>query len=193
MDYYKYHEEIENNGNLNNFFDKNNFVGYILPDGTIYPCEKHNISSMESFFNLIVNNLYFKYDDKEKFLEKSIDDKLFQMLLDFFWKLSKEEAESLYQFTKDNKIDLSNILVSLIGCHLVTRLNKKILTSLSSHEPFYNYLLMGFEVETVSKIIYKDGKYIFYHDNLYNNDFLYDKVKRINDEILDSEKPLFFK
>ena len=193
MDYYKYHEGIENNGNLDNFFDKNNFVGYILPDGTIYPCEKHNISSMESFFNLIVNNLYFKYDDKEKFLEKSIDDKLFQMLLDFFWKLSKEEAESLYQFTKDNKIDLSNILVSLIGCHLVTRLNKKILTSLSSHEPFYNYLLMGFEIETVPKIIYKDGEYIFHRDSLYNNDFLYDQINRIKDETKDDERMLFFR
>ena len=193
MEYYKYHEEIENNGNLNSFFDKNNFVGYILPDGSIYPCEKHNISSVESFFNLVINFLYEKYDDKEKFLEKKSKDKLLQLLLNFFWKLSREEVNSLHKFMKLNKLDLSNILVSLIDCHLVTRLNRKILTASSSHELFYNYLLMGFEIETVPKIIYKDGEYIFYRDSLYNNDFLYDQINRIKNETQDDERMLFFR
>ena len=193
MNYYPYHKEIENNGNINDFFDKKNFVGYILPDGTIYPCEEHNIGSIASLFNLILDCLCKYYDAKDKYLEEDCDDKLIQLIMNYFEKIPYEQAVDLNNFIVNNNIDLSDILVSLFGCHLVTRLNKKILTSSISHQIFYNYLLMGYEIETVPKIIYQNGKHSFYSNDFYNNDFLYDEIKTINNEAFVYEKSLFFR
>ncbi len=193
MNYYPYHREIENNSDINHFFDKNNFVGYILPDGTIYPCENHSMGSIASLFNLTLDCLCKYYDMKDEYLEEECDERLIQLIMKYFRKISYKQVIKLDNFIRNNNLDLSDILVGLFGCHLITRLNKKILTSSVSHQIFYNYLLMGYEVENVPKIIYKDEKYSFYSDNLYNNDFLYDEIKTISNEAFVDEKSLFFR
>lgn len=193
MNYYKYYEEISNYNDVNNFYNKTNFIGYILPDGNIYPCKNHNIESIISAFNMCLSNLVKNYEDREFFLVRKSNDPILQLILNFLWNLSQEEVIEFYNFIKNNKIDMSDLLVSLFGCHLVTRLNKKILTSNILHYPFYNYILMDFTIETVPKIIYKDNEFMFKEKNLYNDDFLFDEIKMIKENASSDEKRLFFK
>ena len=193
MTYYKYYDEITNTNEVKDFFNKTNFIGYILPDGNIYPCEKHNIESVISVFNLELNNLINHFDDRDKFLVKESSDPLLQLILDFFWSLTHDMVIKLNEFIENNSLNMSDILVSLFGCHLVTRLNKKILTSSVLHYSFYNYILMDFKIETVPKIVYKNDKFLFQMDSLYNNDFLLDEIKEIKDVTNDDEKKLFFR
>lgn len=91
-------------------------------------------------------------------------------------------------------MSISDLLVSLFGCHLVTRLNKTILTSFHNHQRFYNYLLNGFHINTVDKIIYDEEKKAFiFQNSLHNNIELYQEIDKIREESLSSEIELFHK
>ncbi len=193
MNYYKYYEEIVNNNEVKDFYNKTNFVGYILPNGNIYPCENHNIESIISAFNMCLSNLVTNYEDRELFLIRKSNDPILQLMLNFLWSLDHNKVLEFYEFIKTNNINLSDLLVSLFECHLVTRLNKKILTSSVLHYPFYNYILMDFTIETIPKIVYKNNKFMFMDESLYNDDYLLDEIKMIKDDTYIDEKPLFFK
>ncbi len=193
MKYYEYHPEIMNNNEVKDFFHKANYVGYILPDGSIYSCTNHNIESLKSFYDMMIYFLKADYQNREKFLGKETNDPLFLMFSDFFWNTSLEEIIAFDDFVKKNNLSMSDIIVSFFNCHLVTRLNKRILTSSVFHYPFYNYILMGFKIDTIPKIIYRDGKYCFHEESLYNNDYLLDEISAIQKETSEEERSLFFR
>ena len=193
MDYYEYHEEIINNNKVEDFYGKTNFVGYILPDGSIYSCQNHNMETLETFYDMMIFYLKNDYKNKEKFLGRETKDPIFMMFRDFFWNATLEEIIKFDNFIKEKSLTLSDVLVSFFGCHLVTRLDKRILTSSVLHYPFFNYILMGFKVDTVPRIVYQNGQYSFNDGSLYNDDFLIDEIEEINDIVNDDEKPLFFR
>ena len=192
MNYFKYYDEIVNDNNVENFYGKTNFIGYLIPDGSLYPCENHNIESLTSFFNMALVNLKNDYSNKELFLDEKSSDPLFQLALNFLWNASLDEIIKFDKFIHDKKLGMSDIIVSFFGCHLVTRLNKRILTSNVLHYPFYNYILMGFKIDTIPKIVYKNNDFCFYTESLYNNDFLMDEIEELN-FVDDKEKKAFFR
>ena len=191
---YNYCKEISNvEDNVDGFFNKNKFVGYILPNGLIYKTKNHNVSNAETFF---MNSLFIlkdNFSDKEKILGET-DDLLCQIISRFFQNLSYDKIMALNDFISKNSLSFSDILVSLFGCHLVTRLDKTIITALGDHRPFYNYLLDGFRIETIDKIIYDEEKkqYVF-RKNYDQNRELYEEIEEIRNEIINEEAPLFRK
>ncbi len=193
MVYYEYHPEIINNNEVKDFFHKTNFIGYILPDGSIYSCNNHNIETLQSYYDMTIYFFKTDYQNKDLFLGKDTNDPLFLIVASFFLNNSLEDIIKFDEFVKKNNLTMSDIIVSFFGCHLVTRLNKRILTSNILHYPFYNYILMGFKIDNVPKIIYRDGEYCFLDNTLYNNDFLMDEIETIQEEVHDDEKPLFFR
>ena len=193
MNYYPYNAKVVNENEVNDFFNKDSFVGYILPDGEIYSCENHNVASLQSFYDMMVELLKNNYTHKDEFLGRETKDPLFLMVADFLYNNRLEDIIKFDNFIHQNNLSISDILVSFFGCHLVTRLNKRILTSSILHYPFYNYILMGFKIDTIPKIIYKDNAFCFHEGSFYNNDFLMDEIEEINGEITEEEKPLFMR
>ena len=190
---YKYEKKVVNSGNVDDFYNKRNFVGYILPDGTIYEVKEHNVDSIVTFFYLSIYNLKNNYDDKEKFLGDT-NDPLLKIVANYFKKVSYEEIDALNDFVEKNNLSVSDVLVGFFNCHLVTRLNKKILTSSINHDIFYNYLLNGFEVDDAPRIIYSNNEFKFVDKRYLHNDFTSDEIEAIiNDAKAKGDESLFFK
>ena len=189
---YEYNEEIENRSN--NFADKKNFVGYILPDGTIYACKNHNVSNVDTFLKMYLVLLDKDYDKRNELLNIETSDKLAMVVLNRIKKMSYDEIHAFLEITKHNGFSISDLLVQFFGCHLVTRLKKEILTSETNHYCFYNYLLHNFQIVTIDKIIYNEEKksYDFIKGNT-RNDYLYDEIKEIKNVIKEDEISLFHK
>lgn len=190
---YEYHEEIVNENKVEDFFKNVNFVGYILPDGKIYRAKDHNIESMTSFFNMTIENLLSNYADKNKFLEASTNDQIADILLNYFKNVSYEEVVALNQFIKQNNLSLSDILVAYFRCHLVTRTKKEILTSANDFRPFHNYILMGFNIRKIDKMLYKDKSFYFIDDRKLENDYYLDEMHKLMAETREDERNLFFR
>lgn len=189
---YEYIEEIVNRSN--NFCDEKNFVGYILPDGNIYACKNHNVSNVDTFLKMYLSLLDKDYDKKNELLNIETSNKLAMVVLKRLKNMSHDEIHALLEFTKDNVFSISDLLVGLFGCHLVTRLKKEILTSEANHYCFYNYLLHDFHIVTIDKIVYnsKKKKYDCIKENE-RNDYLYDEIKEIKNGVKENEISLFHK
>lgn len=191
---YNFEKEIVNKKDVMHFYDKNNFVGYILPDGSIYKCKNHNVSNVDTVLTMFLMILKDNYADKEKILSIETSDKLLQIIIRFLKKASNEKIVALLQFIKDNNLVVSDLIVSLFGCHLITRLDRTILTSETNHTLFFNYLLNDFTIHTIDKIIYdsvkKEYKYFKQNDR---NDYLYDEVKYIKESVCNDDIALFYK
>ena len=188
---YEYNSKIVNRSN--DFNDKNNFVGYILPDGSIYECIEHNVYSVYSVFKMYLQLLEKEYDKKNEILDIETDDKLAQIVLNKLKNMSYDEIKAFISFD-NGSYTASDLFVSFFGCHLITRLKKVILTSELNHYSFYNYLLHDFKIVTIPKILYneKTKKYQF-KEGLIRNDYLYDEIKKIKSEAKESQIELFHK
>ena len=191
---YKFDDRIVNNGNVNSFFDKKKFVGYILPDGEIYHCINHNVSNVGTVLDMDIELLKSNFADKDKILTNNTSDKLMQLVINYLYRASYDEIVALSKFIKENSLGISDLIVQLFGCHLVTRLNKTILTSETNHSPFFNYLLNDFSVCTIDKIMYDNEKkeYVFIH-GVDRNEYLYDEIERIKKSVNTEEIELFYK
>ena len=101
---------------------------------------------------------------------------------------------ALNSFIEQNNLEVSDLLVGLFGCHEITRGNKTILTALSNHEVFYNYLLNGFTVNTVNKIVYDEKNNTFIFKNSLNRNIeTYNEIDNIKKDIFPGEEKLFHK
>ena len=191
---YKFDKSVVNERRLEDFYDKNNFVGYILPDGSIYKCKEHNIANVDTVFRLFMHIIKDNYGDKDRILNIEVTDRLIKLIIDYYRKSSYDEIVALDKFIDEKKLFISDILVQLFGCHLVTRLDKTILTSEFDHRYFYNYLLNDFTIRTIDKIIYDPNthecKYTAFLDR---NEYLYDEINNLKKEIKNDEIELFYK
>ena len=188
---YEYDERVINKNN--DFFDKNKFVGYILPDGTIYTCKNHNITNVFTFLKLYLILLDTDYSQKDDLLSVDTDDKLAKVVLNKIKRMSHDEIHALLEFTK-NEIILSDLLVCFFGCHLITRLKKNMITSKYNLEPFYNYLLHDFKIDIFPRIVYdEDKKEYHYVVAMDRNGYLYDEIDEIKRDVKEEEISLFHK
>ena len=189
---YEYNDEVVNRSN--DFFDIRNFVGYILPDGSIFKCQNHNISNIDTFLKMYLDLLDSNYEKKDELLNIETDNKLAKVVISYLKKMSYEEIHSFIDFTTNNTLSISDLLVSFFGCHLVTRLKKEILTSEPNHVCFYNYLLHDFKIETIGKLVYdSNSKTYKYITPIVRNDYLYDEIERLKNEIGENDISLFHK
>ena len=189
---YEYNEEIVNRSNV--FNDERNFIGYVLPDGSVFRCQNHNVSNVDSFLKLYLELLDTNFDKKEELIDVETDNKLAMIILKYLKKSTYDQIHALLEFTQKEEITIKDLLVSLFGCHLVTRLKKEILTSEINHRCFYNYLLHDFKVVTIDKIIYdEDKKEYHYIKSNERNDYLYDEIGKIRKEVNEEELDLFHK
>ncbi len=188
---YEYDEKVVNHSN--NFFDSNKFVGYILPDGTIYPCKNHNITNVFTFLKMYLELLDVHYNRKNELLNSGTDDKLARVVLDKLKSMSHDEIRALLKFTK-NEIILSDLLVCFFGCHLITRLRRNMITSEANHTSFYNYLLHDFKIDTFPRIVYDESSKEFrYVEAMDRNGYLYDEIDEIKKDVKEEDISLFHK
>jgi hypothetical protein len=190
---YEYHKEVVNKGNAEDFFEKGKFVGYILDDGTIYRAKNHNIESLASFFSMTLFNLIDNYKNKNIILDTESNDRIAQILLNYFRNASYEELVALDIFIKQYNLTLSDLLVGYFRCHAITRLNKEILTAANDFECFHNYLLKDFKVRKIDKILYKDGKFSFVNDETLKNDYYMDEMEELKSEVSEDDREKFFR
>ena len=189
---YEYDKKIVNRSDT--FFDKKNFVGYILPDGSIYQCIEHNIPNIETFLKMYLTLLDSDYEKKEEILNVFTTDKLGQLVINYLKRMSHNEIHALLKFIDESNIIISDLLVNYFGCHLVTRLKKEIITSEVNHQCFYNFLLHDFKIKTIDKIAYNDEKKEFcYIKAMPRNAQLYDEIDNLKKEISEENINLFHK
>ena len=191
---YDFHKEIVNRNDVSHFYNKNNFVGYILPDGSIYQCKNHNVSNAETVISMYLMILNDNYEFKETLMNIETDDKLLQIITKHLIKMSHDEIVALIKFINENNLLVSDLIVSLFGCHLVTRLDKTILTSETNHEYFYNYLLNDFKICMIDKIYYDSNNKTFrFIKSINRNDYLYDEIENIKKMNNVDDIELFYK
>jgi len=190
---YEYHDEVVNKNEVKDFYKPTSFVGYILDDGTIYRAKNHNIESISTFFFMALSNLIRKYSDKDIILDVESNDPIAQLLINYFKRASYDELIALNEFINEYNLSLSDILVGYFRCHLVTRLNKRISTASNDFEPFHNYILMGFTIEKLDKMLYHNKKFKFVDDRTMSNDFYLDEMKKLVSETKESERKMFFR
>ena len=191
---YSFENIVVNNSNVNNFYSKSNFVGYLLPNGDIYQCKEHNVSNIYTVLTMDLELLKNHFEDKEKILKNSSSDKLLDLVIKYLNNCTYEKIVALSDFIRHNSLFISDLLVQLFGCHLVTRLNRTILTSEIKHDCFYNYLLNDFSIVTIDKIVFDSDKekYLFIK-GINRNEYLYDEIKNIKENVSDNDIDLFYK
>ena len=191
---YKYEKEIVNTKNIDHFYDKNNFVGYILPNGDIYQCIEHNVSNVDTVLRMYLQILRDHYDDKEELLKKDTTDKLLKLVINYLKNATYFEIVALSKFINKHNLFVSDVIVQLLGCHLVTRLDKTIVTSEINHKCFFNYLLNNFTVRTIDKMVYDPDLHEYkYVTGLDRNEYLYDEVEKLKKEVKEEERELFYR
>ena len=190
---YEYHKEVKNKGNVDHFYDAGKFVGYILDDGTIYQSKNHNIESISAFFSMTLENLINKYSDKNIILDLETDDKIGNIILNYFRNASYEELVALDKFIKKNNLTLSDLLVGFYRCHAITRLDKEILTASNDFEPFHNYMLKDFKIRKIDKILFKDHEFVFVDDSTLKNDYYLDEMEKLKSEVSEEDRDKFFR
>lgn len=191
---YKYEKEIVNTKNIDHFYDKNNFVGYILPNGDIYQCIEHNVSNVDTVLRMYLQILKDHYGDKEVLLKKDTTDKLLKLVINYLKNATYFEIVALSKFINEHNLFVSDVIVQLLGCHLVTRLDKTIVTSEINHKCFFNYLLNNFTVRTIDKMVYDPDLHEYkYVTGLDRNEYLYDEVEKIKKEVKEEERELFYR
>ena len=191
---YEYDKRIVNQNGVDNFYSKTNFIEYILPNGEIYQCMEHNISNIETVLKMDLDLLMKNYEDKEKILNNESDDKIMEIIINYLNKIPYEQIVALRDFINKNNLFVSDLIVQLFGCHLVTRLNKLILTSEIKHDLFFNYLLNDFKINTIDKIVYdKEMKTYKFMHGFDRNEYLYDEIDKIKKSVNNDEIDLFYK
>ena len=191
---YQYNSKVVNTNGVDDFFNEKNFVGYILPDGSIYECKNHNVENVKTFIKMSLFLIKDNYSEREKFLSADTNSPLMRIVSNYIKKTSYNELMALNSFIEQNNLEVSDLLVGLFGCHEITRSNKTILTALSNHEVFYNYLLNGFTVNTVNKIVYDEKNNTFIFKNSLNRNIeTYNEIDNIKKDIFPGEEKLFHK
>ncbi len=192
---YEFDPRVVNRKKVDDFNKYTKFIGYILPDGDIFECKEHNVSDATSVLKMFLDILDNNYDNKNIILDTNSNNKLLDVLLTRLKHMSHDEIHALLDFiNNNNEFTISDLLVSYFGCHLITRLDKEILTSEIDYHCFYNYLLNDFKIVNVGRVIYNEEKKICeYIQPRVRNEYLYDEINRIKSEVNEDEIELFYK
>ncbi len=191
---YEYNKKIVNNDSVVDFYKNKKFIGYILPDGSVFECMEHNISNVETSVKMYLELIDNNYSDKDELLNVDTNNKILQLIIKYLKTMSHEKIHALLEYIKKENLLLSDLLVSYFGCHLITRLKKEIITSETNHQCFYNYLLNDFKITTIDRIVYDENEKSFKRIGFINrNDYLYDEIKKIKNEVSENEIDLFYK
>ncbi len=186
---YKYEETVVNINSM-----VNNYIGYILPDGSLYRCKNHNVSNVYTVLKMYLSILKTNYKDKDEILSSPVSDKLLLLVIKFLKNASYDKIVALSNFIETSSIGFSDLTVELFGCHLIARRAKTIVTCEVDHSCFFNYLLHDFRIDNVDKIIYDEEKkeYVYYHD-IHDNRHVYEEISEIKEEVKENEIELFYK
>ena len=169
-------------------------MGYILPNGDIYQCIEHNVSNVDTVLRMYLQILKDHYGDKEVLLKKDTTDKLLKLVINYLKNATYFEIVALSKFINEHNLFVSDVIVQLLGCHLVTRLDKTIVTSEINHKCFFNYLLNNFTVRTIDKMVYDSDLHEYkYVTGLDRNEYLYDEVEKLKKEVKEEERELFYR
>ena len=101
---YEYNSKIVNQNKVDDFFNDKNFVGYILPDGTIFKCKDHNVSDANSFLWMYLMLLDEDYDNKEELLGTPTNNKLLKIIANRLRMMSHDEIHALYMYANENQV-----------------------------------------------------------------------------------------
>lgn len=184
------------NYNFNDFdiFTDDKFIGMIKPDGELFKCSlQHSfgpaIWSLRHFFKCSL-----KMETKEeclsyverlrgdhlRYLKNHKDVNFVIPLMDWQINYTKKHFDLDSQFMKkyimicqDSKGDsysetASDYIVQLAGFAKVEQLQKTITTArVDIYEPFFNYLLMDFQVKRIPTVVYNEelGDFCYYRPN----------------------------
>lgn len=220
-----YYENIVNENKHGKFdmYERDKFIGFIMPDGKIFECTSGHgftagLTAMQHFFNCALT--YKSQEDCITYMEmlrkrkKEImthKDKLFLIpLYDWqinyaknYYNLDSEFMKKFNQIGWDPMggcVDSCDFLVQLLNFDKVERLPKTITTSkVNINEAFFNYLIMDFNIVQIPKVGFDVTTSDFNY--LYPNEFIqYDKEKEFEENIQLikkyiplSERPKYFK
>lgn len=190
---YEYNPKVANLNKNVDYKKETKFIGYILPDGSVFQCKNHNITNAETFLKIYLEILDNDYSKRNWLLSETSDNALSNVILGKLQRMSRDEIHAFLKYMNEENIILSDLLVTFFGCHLVTRAYKEIITSEINHQCFYNYLLNGFKITLIGKTIYDAGKkqykYIIPNNR---NQYLYDEIEGIKNDIKEDEVELFY-
>lgn len=91
---YEFNKKVINASGIKDFYKKNNFVGYILPDGDIFKCQNHNVEDIDAILKMYLHLLEKHYNDRDVFLDKA-SNKLTKVVIDYFKRLTYEQVIAL--------------------------------------------------------------------------------------------------
>ena len=111
---FEYNKKIVNENKIEDFFSKKNFVGYILPDGSIYECQNHNVSDASFFLRISLFLLDEHYENKQEFLEGKANNVLTLIVQKYLQKASYDEIIALWSSTKQTLYLM--ICIAFNGC-----------------------------------------------------------------------------
>ena len=195
MPIFEYLDRYSNNSkDINDFYNKDNIVGYILPNGEIMEVRNHNIESVETVLKMSLDFLENDYANKDKFLDKDSNNPIMQLVINYLNNKDYNELMALKRFINQYNLEIKNLLVGLFGCHIISRLDRQIITASGNHEKFYNYMLHGFKIYTVDSIKYDKSKkeYSFVQEKDSNLE-LKNNIDEIKKDILDEDIDLLMK
>ena len=184
------------NYNFNDFdiFTADKFIGMIRPDGELFMCSLQHrfgpaIWSLRHFFGcslkMATQEECLSYVEKLRgnylrYLKNNKDIDFVIPLMDWQRNYAKQYFDLDSRFMKkymaicvDSNGDsysevASDYIVQLAGFAKVEQLQKTITTaSIDIYEPFFNYLLMDFEVKRIPAVVYNNelGDFYYYRPN----------------------------
>jgi len=172
--------------------DDDKFIGYLLPDGSPYEVADHNLIGKATYFYMILYLISSNYNAKDIILKDvSMSDLIDKILITYLKNVSYDEACALNKFLKNSSINFDDLLVGLFHCHKVSRFDMEILTSEIDHKIFYNYILEGFKIKTVPRIVYNNHEFKIIDKEYLSNEYLSDEVDEIKKDIYRGEENLF--
>ena len=102
---YEYNPRIVNQKKIENFYDKSNFVGYILPNGEIFECKEHNVSNAITFLRMYLDILDTDYHKKDEILDSETNNRLLKILQYKLKKMSHDEIHALRVFIHNSSFN----------------------------------------------------------------------------------------
>lgn len=98
---YEYNAKVVNTNKLDDFYQKQNFVGYLLPDGTVFSCKNHNEEDADTFLKMGLSLMKINYDEKDLFLNEKTNNPLVKIIQNYLKKVSYEECLALAKFIRE--------------------------------------------------------------------------------------------
>ena len=112
---YDYNAKIVNHNKVDDFFNDHSFVGYILPDGTIFKCKDHNVSDANTFLKMYLEILDKDYEKKDELLNTETNNKLSELIVNHLKRMSHDKIHALLELINNSSFSISDLLVCYFG------------------------------------------------------------------------------